>query len=148
MRRIAYFFFLAALVSGCGPSHPLNSIRVQFHDMQWHDYYLLSTRDTAIVVTLRDGRTDSIEVIPMDKINRISFQGRTTAAQWIGGAGGVFIASSIVTVRNPSASIIYLASIPIGVFIGHAIADTWIELDPYSLEAHDLLHDRSTSDAR
>ena len=40
MKRIAYSLFLAALLSSCGPSHPLNYARIEFNHSESDNYCL------------------------------------------------------------------------------------------------------------
>ena len=144
MKRIAYCIFLAALLSSCGPSHPLNAIRVQNEDSKkWQDFYLLQDHDTEIVAYSSDQRKDLSEVLPLEKMQRIAFQGQTTAGQWIGAFGGFFVGASIVTANNRISNVVYPASFALGWYIGHWLTDRWIELDPYSLETRELLQSRS-----
>jgi len=76
-------------------------------------------------------------------MQRIAFQGKTTAGQWIGGFAGAFIATSIVPIKNPISNVLYPLSIPVGILIGYFITDRWIDVDLYSLEAREFLESRS-----
>jgi hypothetical protein len=147
MKRIAFSFLLAALLSSCGPSHPLNAVRLKMQDNVWHDYMLLDTHDTAIVVFAAEQSKDHLEVIPLHDMRRIAFQGRTTIAEVLGGVGFFVIFISALPV-TPWAEIITLASIPLGTYLGHILTDRWIDLDPYSLEAREFLLDRSNHSSK
>jgi hypothetical protein len=141
--RATILIFLAALLSSCGPSHPLNAVRVQYEGSKWQDYYILQNRDTTIVAYSNVQRKDLSEVLPLEKMQRIAFQGKTTFGEVFGAIGGVFLISAFPIKSEKLVNIVMPASLVIGYCIGHFLTDRWIEVDPYSLEARELLESRS-----
>ena len=149
MKRLIYFIFLAALLSSCGPSHPLNYAKIEFRDAKWESYYLLSMHDSDIAATRVVQPNDSIEIIPFRNIDRIFLQGSTSGGEWLGFLGGTAIGIGVnEVVATPyekshgsgEGGGILVPFIPIGVFIGNALTDKLYEIDLNSPGGQEQLH--------
>jgi hypothetical protein len=134
MKRAAYFFFFGLLV-GCGSNSELrgNRIRIHYRDslVNPHEYYLLSVRDSAIVVST--GFYDPSgppELVLISKINRIytanTGKGLVRILSGLAGAAVFLVADIILSnafVNEEGAGMQAAFLAPVAIFVGASLGD-------------------------
>ena len=147
MKRIIYSFLLVALLS-CGPSHPLNYVKIDFRNRSSDNFYLDSIHDSTLAVRRIGATGDSMMTIRFDTIEHIYLQGNTLLGEWTGCFGGLALGMGVRQVvvspydrshDDGLTGVVVMPFVPLGILIGNKIADKMHEIDLLSPSGQDRL---------
>jgi len=155
-----YYFIVFVLLVGCGgrPAAERSRVRLEFRDSVSHEYYLISVRDSGLVVL--PGYYDlkgPAQFISSSKINHVYYytNGKTTG-MWIGGgAGYLSVLVALITYSAThniggdglgliiAAGILTLPATAIGMNIGYIISSDEDMFDLSTAHDRDVLRQYS-----
>jgi hypothetical protein len=162
MKKIWIFIFFGVLLSSCSSRSELkgNRVLVQFRDTIPHEYYLLSVRDSSLVV--KPGYYDlpgEPIVIPFSRISRVmhDVHGKLTGALLGGAIGGVAAFGTVFVIAKSQpqiqgnqgmafaglAAIIGASAVTLGIIIGNGLSEGEKGYSISSAHDRDVLRDYS-----